>query len=63
MAMFGLFCYFEWLNYTKYAEDKIATASTSKQALYQKPFSISLCPVDYRLPESHVEMVTLANYN
>ena len=62
-AMFGLFCYFEWLNYTKYAENKIATASTNKQRRYQKPFSISLCPVDYRMPKTHIEMVTLKDYN
>ena len=60
MAMFGLFCWFQWGCYLKWAENKIATASTSKQAPYQKPFAISLCPVDYRMPEAHVEMVKVS---
>ena len=62
IAMFSLFCYSQWECYLKWAEDKIATASTTRQSPYQKPFSISLCPVDYRMPDSQKEMVKVSNF-
>ena len=57
IAMMGLFCKFQWDCYLKYAEGKIATATTSKQARYQSPFSISMCPINYKMPEAHEDMV------
>ena len=50
----------QWGCYVKWAEKKIATASTSKQAPYQSPFAISMCPLDYRMPEAHMEMVKVS---
>ena len=59
LALFGLFCYFEWGCYEKWAAEQIATASSSKQARYQNPFTISICPLDYVMPEAKENMVTL----
>ena len=60
IAMMGLFCKFQWDCYLKYAEGKIATATTSKHAPYQSPFSISMCPVNYKMPEAHEDLVNKA---
>ena len=57
IAMMGLFCKFQWDCYLKYAEGKIATATASKHAPYQRPFSISMCPVNYNMPEAHEDLV------
>ena len=59
-AMFCLFCKFQWDCYIKWADGKIATASTSKQAGYQRPFAISMCPLDYQIPEVDKEVVKLS---
>ena len=63
IAMMGLFCKFQWDCYLKYAEGKIATATTSKHAPYQRPFSISMCPVNYKMPEAHEELVKTKRYS